>query len=400
MSNRWDERRKARERIGIPQPEWGDNVVSADFSRGRGATKKPGRARQPDPTSPVQPDGSDGAGGAGGKRARRGTGAEEPRSAREGWAAEEIMRTATAQADSSRLSRGRTYFRGGHATRMEYELGRVDALVSGTQLEPFEVQIRWRPLTRRQVDFVIGECSDQPDNVRRLLAGMRPTASVASVLFGVEHYMDSFCTCPDLAEFCKHRVCVAYALAERFSKDPAEFLAWRGVDVEELLAATGGAVSPPTGWSDEDTGKADGSGDAGASGWAGCNGNGNGTASGSGEDHAADGSDGSQEDTTTYTPTEFWGDPEALPSWGPLEMEFGLELGDTQARDRALRKFSWNNADQLRVLDTLTRCYEALTALDDPSEPYGQDGPRGAGGKVFEREPWMSGPDDRSGDHD
>ncbi|MDN6386235.1 MAG: hypothetical protein L0J86_00930, partial [Corynebacterium sp.] len=125
MSNRWDERRKARERIGIPQPEWGDNVVSADFSRGRGATKQPGRARQPDPPSPVQPDGSDGAGGAGGKRARRGTGAEEPRSAREGWAAEEIMRTATAQADSSRLSRGRTYFRGGHATRMEYELGRV-----------------------------------------------------------------------------------------------------------------------------------------------------------------------------------------------------------------------------------------------------------------------------------
>ncbi|MGP9724645.1 SWIM zinc finger family protein [Corynebacterium sp. AOP40-9SA-29] len=407
MSDRWDERRKARARIGIPQPEWGDNVVSADFSRGRKTAKKPGRSGQTGATSPVKRTDESAAASAGTSAAHT-KDAEQPRSTKDGWAAEEIMRTATAQADAARLSRGRTYFRGGHASRLDYELGRVDALVSGTQLEPFEVQIRWRPLTQRQIDFVIGECGDQPDNVRRLLAGMRPTSTVASVLFGVEHYMDSFCTCPDLAEFCKHRVCVAYALAARFAKDPREFLAWRGIDVEELLAATGGSLGSPNGWPEETGGREDGpeagvgatgtgvSGRVERSG----DGEGDGEAGDQAGESAGEATAEQPEDTTTYSPTEFWGDPDALPSWGSLDMEIGLDLGDTQARDRALRKFSWNNADQLRVLDTLTRCYEALTALDDPSEPYGQDGPRGADGRVFEREPWMSGPDDRSGNHD
>ncbi|WP_291478839.1 hypothetical protein [Corynebacterium sp.] len=351
-----------RKRVGIPQPAWGDNVVSADFTRGR---DRAGTADGPrlSPGSGLSAGQGEGQGKGQGKgRAQPPAPEREERvSTSESWAAGQVMRTATALADAGRLSRGRTYFRGGNVLRVEHELGTVNGLVSGTQLEPFDVQIRWRPLTRRQIDFVVGECGDHPDSVRNLLAGRRPQSSIASVLFGVEHYMDSSCSCPDPASFCKHRVCVAYALAAEFTGDPAAFLAWRGIDIDQLLERTGPGAP----------------------------------ASGDLVELPVDGpGEGSGDDPETYSPAAFWGDPEALPTWGPLEVEYGINLGDIVARDAAVRKFSWNNADQLRVTDTLTRCFEALTVLDDDSAPDAGDRP------VFEREPWLSGPDDRSGHHE
>lgn len=352
-----DDRRRRRgtdrKRVGIPQPEWGDNVVSADFTRGRDRSATRRRTPSSPSSIPSTPSGVRGME----KQQKPATEREEQSSSSESWSAGQVMRTATALADSARLSRGRTYFRGGNVLRIDYELGQVNGLVSGTQLEPFEVQIRWRPLTRRQIDFVVGECGDHPESVRNLLAGRRPQSSIATVLFGVEHYIDSSCSCPDHATFCKHRVCVAYALAAEFTADPSAFLAWRGIDMDRLLETIDGGkenADTPT----EISGEADGDQDV------------------------------------TYSPSEFWGDPADIPVWEPLEVEFGLELGDTTARDAALRKFSWNNADQLRVLDTLTRCFEALTVLDSPS------GENDGGGQVFEREPWLSGPDDSSGHHD
>lgn len=352
-----DDRRRRRgtdrKRVGIPQPEWGDNVVSADFTRGRDRSATKRRTPSSIQSTPPRVRGVE-------KPQEPATEVEERSSPTESWSAGQVMRTATALADSARLSRGRTYFRSGNVLRIDYELGQVNGLVSGTQLEPFEVQIRWRPLTRRQIDFVVGECGDHPESVRNLLAGRRPQSSIATVLFGVEHYIDSFCSCPDHATFCKHRVCVAYALAAEFTGDPSAFLAWRGIDMDRLLETVDGGDG---GEENSDT---------------------------------PTGTPGETDDDreVTYSPTEFWGDPGDLAVWEPLEVEFGLELGDRSARDAALRKFSWNNADQLRVLDTLTRCFEALTGLDGPAG--GDDGD----GQEFEREPWLSGPDDSSGHHD
>lgn len=345
-----------RRRIGIPQPEWGDNVVSADFSRGRNRT-----ARRPDRSD--RSDRSDGA--ARPARPARPVAAAKPAEPAagpsDGWPGATVMRTATGLADSGRLSRGRGYYRADKVASMSYEMGSVSALVTGTQLEPFDVHIHWRPLTRRQTDYIVGECRDNPENTRKLLAGQRPDAAVAAVLFGVDQYAGSSCSCPDPARFCKHRVSVCFALAEEFTRDPGEFLAWRGIDLDPLLAAAAQT--------------ADSAGSAGP------------TA------EEPEPSESADTDGTTYTPEEFWGDPSDVPQWDGFAVEYGINQGDPHARDAALRKVSWNNADQLRVLDSLTRCYEALTVLDDPDVAP-------PGSPVFEREPWMSGAADRSGDHD
>lgn len=343
-----DDRTSRRKRLGVPQPAWGDNVISADFSRKRHSTASTGKKSR---------DMSRGATASGRTRgsSRRQTdgAADEPGHASESWAAGQIMRTATALADSGRLSRGRTYFRGSNVVHLDYELGRVTGLVSGTQLEPFDVHIRWRPLSARQISFIVGECSDEPENLRRLLAGQRPLSTIDSVLFSVEHYVDSSCTCPDPAAFCKHRVCLAYALAAEFTGNTEAFLAWRGIDMQQLVTR----ITPA------EPGGVTGAGDS-----------------------------PDPQNTpiaTTYSPAEFWGGPADLPAAGSLDVEFGINLGDSAARDTALRRISWNNADRLRVLDSLTRCYEALTLIDQ------QDGD-----SRFDREPWMSGPGDSSGSHE
>lgn len=80
-----------------------------------------------------------------------------------------------------------------------------------------------------------------------------------------------------------------------------------------------------------------------------------------------------------------------VPQWDDFEVQYGLELGDLDLRTQAIRRFSWNNVDQLRVLHSLGQCYDALT--DPPPHPEESE-------QKFEREPWLSGTTDRNGDHD
>lgn len=299
-------------RLGTPKPEWGDNVIEADFG---------GRTRRP----PVAP-------------------AAEPLSSDGDWISRQILGPVEAGADTARRSRGRNYHRSGRIRTLQLGKGTVNSLVTGSQLEPFEVSLRWSPLSGNQADFIRGECLEHPENLRRLLAGRAPRRDVASVLSGSGRLMDSGCTCPDRAVVCKHRVAVAYALAERLAADPVEFLDWRGVDVRGLLESAGAVAGDPA----------------------------------SPELHGEEGKSGER-----YSPTEFWGDPGTFPSWGHLDIDQGLGLGDPGIRNAVIRRVSWNAVDQLHVLDELQNCYDLLT-----------------GGSEFEQEPWLSGPSGTMDRHD
>lgn len=377
MSDRRNDKRTSR--LGTPQPQWGDNVISADFSRGRAGTSYSSTvpSRKPDPSAELPQD-SD--------------------LSKDNWAATMVMRTVTSLTDSGRLSRGRSVFRSKSLLHFDAELGLVTGMVQGTQLEPFEVQVKWRPLSPRQIDYITGELDDHPENLRLLLAGSRPSTDVSAVLFSVDQFVSSWCTCPDHSKFCKHRVALCYALAAKFSADPLAFLSWRGFDPEELLERMRRRAAERPG---RQGGDADGSGDGTVSA---------GNRSESGENSespevsevpdapasleaqsgdTADTADTA--DTERYSPEEFWGDVATVPQWDELAVEHGLEQGDPDIRNQAIRRFSWNNVDQLRVLHSLERCYETLTELS----------PTDAGSeRVFEREPWLSEPADRNSDHD
>jgi hypothetical protein len=337
-------------RLGRPHPEWGDNVIEGDFgaaSRRRAGRRRAERDRQEAEQRQEQ------ASRQVASRTRRRETRRSEASGKEGWAAELVLRSVSAGADTGRMSRGLTYYRDGAVFQLSAELGQVNALVRGSQLEPFEVQMRWRPLSPHQVSYVTGEITEHPDNLRLLLAGRAPQDAVSAVLFRESDFMDSWCTCPDHGVVCKHRIAVAHELGVCFTRDPAEFLSWRGLDPEALIAATtagasgGDGAAAPVG--------ASGVGGADAAGGA--------------------GGDATVVPDHRYTPTEFWGDPDRIPQWDPLVPEPGLELGDHSARDTAVRAVSWNTVDQLNVLSQLEDCYDIFTGRDSdgPTVSDGRD---------------------------
>ena len=370
-----------RRRLGTPKPEWGDNVIEADFgsrnrrSRGRDAA---GDA----PPDLYDPDGRLGRTIAAQRSARTSAAEAEKRrakatsqreqrdvSATEGWAGRTILDTVGAGADTARRARGRTYARDGKVLRLDLDLGTAGALVSGTQLEPFEVSLRWRPLSENQVMYIRGECLEHPDNLSRLLAGREPRRDVAAVLLSPGSFRDSWCTCPDRAGMCKHRIAVAHAVADRFTADPVAFLDWRGMDTRALIEEVGERERRRNPEVVEMQRRAVGTEPSGRR-------------KGGREERR-------ESEQVRYGAAEFWGDLSRLPGWEPMADEPGLELGDQATRNAVVRKVSWNTVDQLRVLDELESCYRLLTGEDEKVHDT-----------VFDKEPWLSGPSGRIGDHD
>lgn len=372
-----------RRRLGTPKPEWGDNVIEADFGS-RGRTGR-GNADAGTPAGTVDPDSRLGralaeqraartAAAETEKRRQKATRQRERRAASttEGWAGRVILDTVTAGADTARQARGRGYVRDGKVLQLDTELGSVNALVAGTQLEPFEVSLRWRPLSDNQVMYIRGECLEHPENLSRLLAGKEPRRDVAAVILGPGDFRDSWCTCPDRAGMCKHRVAVAHTLAARFTADPVAFLDWRGLDTRRLIEEVGERERLRHPEVVDLQRRAVQTGPAGSAGHGGRH----------------DGAEREAEDAT-YRPGEFWGDLTRLPEWGPMEIQSGLESGDEATRNAVVRKVSWNTVDQLRVLDELETCYRLLTGADQEELET-----------VFDREPWLSDPSGRIGEHD
>lgn len=143
-----------------------------------------------------------------------------------------------------RLSRGRTYARAGQVLSLDVSRDGVKAVVQGSRSEPYTVQIAFRRLSDEDWDRVIDAMGSQALYAARLLSGEMPEtiedvfASVGTSLFPAERDdMRTTCTCPDVANPCKHIAAVYYLLGERFDEDPFLMFLLRGRSQEEIVAA-------------------------------------------------------------------------------------------------------------------------------------------------------------------
>ena len=155
---------------------------------------------------------------------------------------------------SNRLPRGRAYVRNGSVCHLEVHPGRIDAIVSGSELYTVSVQIKklkaavWKSIKAR--------CSGQIASMLELLQGKlsRQVMSVVSDrergLFPKPREIDFTCTCPDWATMCKHVAAVIYGVGGRLDRHPEALFLLRGVDAEELIAAE---IALPTSAAGDDT---------------------------------------------------------------------------------------------------------------------------------------------------
>ncbi|MBV9324272.1 MAG: SWIM zinc finger family protein [Chloroflexi bacterium] len=143
-----------------------------------------------------------------------------------------------------RLARGRTYARAGQVVSLDVTREGVKAVVQGSRPKPYQVHIKFKGLTDAEWERVIDAMSAEALYAARLLSGEMPEqiedvfASVGTSLLPAERDdMVTTCSCPDLANPCKHIAAVHYLLGERFDEDPFLMFLLRGRSQDEIVAA-------------------------------------------------------------------------------------------------------------------------------------------------------------------
>ena len=152
---------------------------------------------------------------------------------------------------ASRLPRGRSYVRNGLVIHVQVGAGKVEALVSGSEL--YEVEVKVKPLPVARWHTLVEACAGQVSSVVELLGG-RLSGPVMEVLcrpgqglFATPSERSFSCTCPDYARMCKHVVAVLYGVGARLDTAPELLFTLRRVEGAELVtrAAEGLAREAP-----------------------------------------------------------------------------------------------------------------------------------------------------------
>ncbi|MGI9000498.1 MAG: SWIM zinc finger family protein [Pseudonocardia sp.] len=142
----------------------------------------------------------------------------------------------------NRLPRGRTYARRGAVHELVVTPGSVTARVHGSRPRPYRVGLRMPVFSDEEWSQVTGALAGQLRHAAALLDGAMPEdvddtlAAVGLSLFPHAGELATTCSCPDVANPCKHVAAVHYVLAQTFDADPFLLPTLRGRDRAALLA--------------------------------------------------------------------------------------------------------------------------------------------------------------------
>lgn len=146
----------------------------------------------------------------------------------------------------SRLTRGRRYARSGQVLHLEITAGKAVATVQGSRPIPYEVSIAVRQIPNPKWRAVCRAIAQNISVAAKLTTGEMPAqvetcfSDAGVALFPKTHKdLETWCTCPDMSNPCKHIAAVYYLLAEEFDRDPFLLFALRGIGRDEFMALLG-----------------------------------------------------------------------------------------------------------------------------------------------------------------
>jgi uncharacterized Zn finger protein len=140
---------------------------------------------------------------------------------------------------SNRLPRGRTYVRNGSVVDLKIAKGRIDALVSGSEL--YTIQIEITALPKEHWQALKAQSTGKIGSLVELLQGKLSKGVMEQVtdrqggLFPKPREIKMRCNCPDSAGMCKHLAAVMYGVGNRLDSAPELLFVLRGVDHMELI---------------------------------------------------------------------------------------------------------------------------------------------------------------------
>lgn len=141
----------------------------------------------------------------------------------------------------NRLPRGRTYVRNGSVIDLQVAPGKIEALVSGSEI--YKVTIAVPRVAARRWVSICDDCGSSIKSVIELLQGrmsdgvMERICQPGTGLFPEPSQIDFRCTCPDWAWMCKHVAAVLYGVGARLDKRPELLFSLRDVDINELVSS-------------------------------------------------------------------------------------------------------------------------------------------------------------------
>ncbi len=141
---------------------------------------------------------------------------------------------------ANRLPRGRTYARNGSIIDLQIKKGKIEAMVSGSQI--YTIAISIVALAKAPWARLKEECSQSIASLIDLLQGrfdqgvMQRLAHPTEGLFPHPKEIKMECSCPDYAGLCKHLAAVLYGVGNRLDTSPELLFTLRNVDHLELIS--------------------------------------------------------------------------------------------------------------------------------------------------------------------
>jgi uncharacterized Zn finger protein len=146
----------------------------------------------------------------------------------------------------ARLARGKSYARKGQVIDVSVESGLVQGRVQGSRPTPYQVSIRFEPISEQRWERIVSRLGEQVLFSAQLMAGEVPQeledffqAEEASLFPVLKRRADMHCNCPDSSNPCKHIAALFYVLGDAFDRDPFLLLELRGMPREKLATLLG-----------------------------------------------------------------------------------------------------------------------------------------------------------------
>jgi uncharacterized Zn finger protein len=157
------------------------------------------------------------------------------------WGKEWITALEETSMDSGRLSRGRTYARGGHVADITVSPGKITAKVHGSQPRPYKSTVYIRAFSDSEWEKLLDAVAAKAVHLAALLdrdmpQGLANDAAEAGVsLLPRANELEPECSCPDWGYPCKHAAALCYQVSRILDQDPFVLLLMRGRDEPAIM---------------------------------------------------------------------------------------------------------------------------------------------------------------------
>lgn len=160
------------------------------------------------------------------------------------WWGEQWLNSLSQIDYDNRLPRGRSYANKGSVTKIEAQLGNIQAKVKGSRSQPYTVRIEVPAMPKPQAGVLLDALASDPVVISKVLnRELDPVVLERAKMLKIDIFparwsdFSMHCSCPDWAVPCKHLAAVIYLISREIDGNPFMVFSLKGVDLIQELKA-------------------------------------------------------------------------------------------------------------------------------------------------------------------